>query len=1061
MNTPAQPGSAPADTATHLLQQVSEECAGLHDQETLLGRLAHLISGYLHTPYVRIALLEDQRLHFRISALGCAEDLAAILPPAVPLDEQSQVGTAALRRATILGASQPQRVRTRFHQTVAQLSIPIPRGPADIHGVLDIQAANPHHGLDSNQTVLELVARQIGLALDAQEWQAVGRRRQRYAALIDSIRSRAENHLDNEALLSIITTIVFGKTLFRAVGLYMVHHNHLVLRGGVPRDMLPATRPLSIAMQPAPPPHWVSTLPLQAEPAPREVDVALLSGSVLLGVLTLITHLPLVTHERELLNELGRDIGQVIERNRLISSLYVANERNTLFARIVGMIRQSLNVHELINDVAVTLGRGMNIDFCTIGLQEQGDLQLHGLYSTEPSFEHQTAAEALLKNELQNAIAERKHCIINDIRHDDQLGATTRTALQSLNITAIVWIPLQENSQWLGVICVYKLHRPHRWSLDELRLLTDVADQMALALRQTSLYEAERQRRRELETLQEIIRSISGELSLTALCQNVAHKLIDVFHISAVAILMWNNSHDEMHVVAAAGFSPRYVPNLVMAAQTVKYWLERFPPPTPLYIADVRHDPVLGGDSVFAEGLTSLFAQPLMVDGAFSGWLQMYNRATVREWNDEQMHLVVSIAQQIAQAIHAARLYEKEHVLRTDAEQSYNNLRAVLTELENTRERLLQSEKLRSLGELASGVAHDFNNLLASILGNTQLLLLDEAADERREALHMIERAAKDGAVTVRRIQEYARSSETVYNDVVNLSEVVTVGLEFTRPSWRDGAQQRGIALEIVIDLTPVYVLGSEAELREVFVNLLVNAVDALPSGGTITVSSGIKNDWAFFSVTDSGKGISAENRARIFDPFFTTKPIGEGTGMGLAVALSIIQRHRGTLHVDNIKPHGARFIAIMPRHYPEVVEASPVVVAKTSTQSILVVDDEASIRQMVARVLSHDKHVVTVADSGAHALELLRERDFDIIISDLGMPGINGWELLAQARSLHPTIATVLMTGWGYQYETDMAQSRGVDMVLPKPFEMQELRKAIADLLGAPPTGTTRPASR
>jgi hypothetical protein len=127
MKISSPPGSAPADTATHLLQQVSEECAGLHDQETLLGRLVHLISGYLHTPYVRIALLEDQRLHFKISALGCVEDLAAILPPTVPLDEQSQVGAAALRRTAILGASQPQRVRTRFHQTVAQLSIRAPR----------------------------------------------------------------------------------------------------------------------------------------------------------------------------------------------------------------------------------------------------------------------------------------------------------------------------------------------------------------------------------------------------------------------------------------------------------------------------------------------------------------------------------------------------------------------------------------------------------------------------------------------------------------------------------------------------------------------------------------------------------------------------------------------------------------------------------------------------------------------------------------------------------------------------------------------------------------------
>ena len=312
----------------------------------------------------------------------------------------------------------------------------------------------------------------------------------------------------------------------------------------------------------------------------------------------------------------------------------------------------------------------------------------------------------------------------------------------------------------------------------------------------------------------------------------------------------------------------------------------------------------------------------------------------------------------------------------------------------------------------------------------------------------MIERAAKDGAVTVRRIQEFARSEETVYNDVVDLSEVVKVGLEFTRPSWRDGTQQRGITLEIVTHLKPVFVLGSAAELREVFVNLLVNAVDASPNGGTITVATGSKNDWVYFSVADTGTGIAAENRARVFDPFFTTKPIGEGIGMGLAVALSIIQRHRGTLHLDSVKPHGSRFIAVMPRHHTVVSTPIVVVEAKATAQTILVVDDEVSIRQMVARVLRHDNHTVVVAESGDAAIILLANQAFDIVISDLGMPGMNGWDLLAQARALHPPIVTVLMTGWGFEFENDAGQSRGVDLVLPKPFEVQALRNAITDLV-------------
>ncbi len=1046
------------DTHLRLLHRVGQECFGVLDRETLTSRITHLLGEYVGSTRVAIGLCEGGELHFISYGLGCVEEYIGILPNVLALDETSLCGWTVTQRQSALvtspAADSRQRYVPAFHDTVAELAVPIPSNSNQVQGVIDIQTTDPNHTLEHARPVIELVAQKLGLALDNLSLHVTNLRRNRYAALVETIRQRADQHLDSDVLMQSIVTIITVGLPFRSVALYLIEHNQLALRASSLNYKPASHRPLPAAVRsqlsPYGPPYH-QALQTLTNSRSISIDVALTVGTTLLGVLNVVTMVPLSPQEINLLIEFAQSLGQVLERNRLFNSMYAGNERSTLFARIVSLIRQSLNIRDTIADVNSTLGRGLNVDFCTVALMEHdNDLRFYGTYRMLISPDQHTATDALLHGELTTAIQQRKHCIANNALEDPQFSHSTHAALQTLNIAALVWIPLQVNGQWLGTLCIYKLYRPYRWSLDELRLLTDVADQLALAFRQLHVYEAERQRRRELEALQEIIRSIGGELSLTALCQKVAGKVIDVFNISAAAVLMANASNTAMEVVASAGFSPPYAASLTMTHQTVQDWIKRFPPPVAVYIPDVRYDAMAGGDAAYAEGLSSLFAQPLMVDGVFSGWLQMYSRGAIRDWSNDECHLAASIAQQIAQAIHTARRYENEHLLRTDAEQSYHQLRAVLTELEQTRERLLRSEKLRSLGELASGVAHDFNNLLASILGNTQILLMDELVGERREALRMIERAAKDGAVTVRRIQEFARSSETVYNDVVDIQEVVKVGLEFTRPSWRDGAQQRGIKFEIVADLKPVHVMGSEAELREVFVNLLVNAVDAMAGGGKITVTSGTKNEWAYFSVTDSGKGVSAENRTRIFDPFFTTKGIGEGTGMGLAVALSVMQRHGGTLHVDEVKPHGARFIAIMPRHHAALVEQRPVVVTRPQSQSILVVDDELSVRQVVARVLSHDKHTVSVATSAEEALDLLSKQTFHIIISDLGMPGMNGWDLLAQARALYPEIATVLMTGWGYQYDTMTAQSRGVDLVLPKPFEMQDLRKAIADLSGA-----------
>ncbi|KPL90555.1 GAF domain-containing protein [Herpetosiphon geysericola] len=1026
-----------------LLSKTTQEHFCLHNAELLIRRISALISHYLQTPHVTIALLQDDQLVPVASALGPLEDPSYHQPPRLRHNAGAAWSALCQQQQSIITPASA-------HNQRSQLSVPMLRHE-QLLGLIDIQSDQPAAKLRLLQPIIEMIAQQLALALGTLATHRQHYREDQCTKIIEKINLHILKHLDVLAEPYQIIRLIWHYLPIQGAALYLYDEQGLGLLTQINAAHVPTQRgmqALSNAEQFATSKsqHLAKTL-LTGR---FGIDIPVPGNQTNLGMLHLIPATPFEPSDIQLLHEFGARLGYILEHNRLFRSMYVANERNVLFARIVSHIRQTINLREVLQDVLATLGLGLRADFCTVAMYEQEQrLRFHGTYTTLLPPDQRTATEALLHSEMLQAFQQKRSLTIDE--YHDSNYPELRERLLALNIHALVWVPLVANGQWLGFVCIYKVQRPFLWTLDDLRLINDVADQLALALRQMQLYEAEHQRRRELEALQEIIRAISGELNLHALCGNVVEKVIDVFKIAAAAVLMWHNDGSAMQVVAHAGFSERYLDSLEMTTDTVNYWISRFKPPTPLYISDIRRVSLIGGDPASAEGLSSLFAQPLMVDGRFSGWLQMYSRGNVRVWNPEESHLAASIAQQISQAIHTARRYEQEHLLRTDAEQSYYQLRSVLDELENTRETLINSEKLRALGQLASGVAHDFNNLLASILGNAQFLLIDETHTERRDALQVIERAAKDGAVTVRRIQEFARASETIYDDIVDLRDVVNIALDFTRPSWRDKTQQRGIKLDISTHLAAAHVQGSAAELREVCVNLVVNAIDVLPKGGTITISTGTTGEWSYFTIADNGPGIAPEDRTRIFEPFFSTKPIGEGTGMGLAVALSIVQRHRGKLLTEDVYPHGARFVVLLPIHHAPQPKPRPVaIVPKTAAQRILVVDDEPAVRNIVAKVLRHDHHEVTLAGSGEEALRWIDEQAFDLIISDLGMPGMNGWDVLEQARQRRPNIIAILITGWGYQHDADYAAARGVDSVLGKPFEMQTLRSTVADLIQA-----------
>ncbi len=377
-----------------------------------------------------------------------------------------------------------------------------------------------------------------------------------------------------------------------------------------------------------------------------------------------------------------------------------------------------------------------------------------------------------------------------------------------------------------------------------------------------------------------------------------------------------------------------------------------------------------------------------------------------------------------------------------------------VTEQRELQENIVSYERLRALGEMASGVAHDFNNVLGAILARAQFLRRHTAEDELLRGLRIIEKAAQDGAETVKRIQEFTRVRTDRDFAEVNLNDVLEDVLEMTRSRWVDEAHRLGKKIEVKRALNEVQlVAGNISELREVFTNLILNAVDAIPRQGAITVCTYNEGPNVVVVISDTGEGMSPEVQRRLFDPFFTTKG-ARGNGLGMSIVYGIIRRHGGDVVVKSERDQGTLFEVTLPALAASLRSPDaepPETRSFTGSGTVLVVDDEEDIRTLVSEILEDAGYRTTIAPGGAEAVDLLRSRSFDLVVTDLGMPVVGGWDVAREARSAWPDVRLLLLTGWGSTLDSAEVERYGIDRTLKKPFEMNELLGVIHELLDDP----------
>ena len=370
-------------------------------------------------------------------------------------------------------------------------------------------------------------------------------------------------------------------------------------------------------------------------------------------------------------------------------------------------------------------------------------------------------------------------------------------------------------------------------------------------------------------------------------------------------------------------------------------------------------------------------------------------------------------------------------------------------------------EKLSALGELASGVAHDFNNTLAGILGRAQLLQRTSDPEKLKRGLDIIIKTAEDGAKTVKRIQDFARQRRDHNFELVSIDQILLDASEITRPRWKNRAEASNI--HITLDLhvgSNAMVMGDDSELREVLVNMVFNAVDAMPEGGTLSLTSRTVGEQVIVEVVDSGVGMYPEVRSKIFDPFFTTKGKA-GLGLGLAVSFGIIRRHGGHIDVKSQYGKGTEFRITLPVAKIAEKSVTPAAVAavldetddvipeplKRSLTRLLVVDDEDFVRDLLGEILEGEHCEVHLAESGSEALSLFRENEFDGVFTDVGMPGMSGWELAREIRLIDQRVPIAVITGWGEAVGSHEKKAAGVDWIVAKPFTADRIAELVRDI--------------
>ncbi|MEV4777596.1 ATP-binding protein [Burkholderia sp. LMU1-1-1.1] len=553
-----------------------------------------------------------------------------------------------------------------------------------------------------------------------------------------------------------------------------------------------------------------------------------------------------------------------------------------------------------------------------------------------------------------------------------------------------------------------------------------------------------------MNLLQQITRSIAERQDLHSIFQVVIRSLEDQLPVDFGAICIHADGELVVSCVGVRSYELSMTLAMTEAAHIPidRNGLSRCAAGQLVYEADIGAVDFPFPQRLAKAGLASMVLAPLLAESTVFGML-IVARRTVGGFSSTDCEFLRQLSEHVALAANQAKLYA--------------TLQQAYADLHHSQAQITKQERLRALGQMASGIAHDINNAISPIGLYAEALLENEQAlsDRGRASLQVIERAIDDVAATVGRMREFYRQREPqVMLSTVNINLMLQHVIDLTRARWSDMPQQRGIVIEMRQDLAPELpaILGMEGEIREALTNLVFNAIDALPDGGVVTLRTRHlaqgddtgADPQVLVEVGDDGAGMDEATQRRCLEPFFTTK--GErGTGLGLATVYGMIERHSGRINIASRPGAGTVVGLYFPVRADAVPGAAPPAAASAPAPlKILIVDDDPTLLASLSSILTMDGHAVTEADGGQAGIDLFAAAHADgagfaLVITDLGMPYVDGRKVAEATKRLAPAVPVILLTGWGQRMIPDSDDGPvNVDLVLSKPPKLRELRGAL-----------------
>lgn len=783
------------------------------------------------------------------------------------------------------------------------------------------------------------------------------------------------------------------------------------------------------------------------------------------------------------------------------------------------LVSSTLDVKHSLNIAVKKVRELFNADRCSIVIKIQGQMECTIQYSSSRSQAiEEPVGMRLSENECPYLFSpsKTKKPLLIDSVDSLKLNVKERGLMYALNIKRMLLAPVFNHGEFMGLLTVDITESDRDFSGRDIELISAIANQISSAISNASLFADVLRTKNEWEL---IFSSISDGIFVIDLDYTITNfnkifadkygfhpdniigrKCYELFsckkadsedcgHVQCInenKSIVTRHTYDEISGIFQVTISPvfdergkieksvhflkdiskeiqyeRQLKESLKNAQKISNYLETLIESSPDAIISTDRE---GRIAYFSKGATEVFGYkpeeiqgqhvsklyPSLEDAKKIGQAMRKNDGKIRNCN---AILKRKDGTNVEVLLSASTLIDEEGVRSGTVGISKD-----LSKIKKMEEYIRQAEKLTALGKLASGIAHDFNNILAAISMRAELMKLKVEDKELTKDLDIIENAAHTGAETVKKLRSFYKRDRKTFSPV-NLNAVIREAVEITAPRWKDMSYSKGISVDFDLDLEKGLrtIQGNEGELKDVFINLIINSLDAMPKGGKIKISTENVRATVKAVFTDSGTGMKPRIRDRAFEPFFSTK--GEkGSGLGLSTVYGIITSHGGQVELESWAGRGTSIIINLPVADVAVAEEHFLPQEKdydiTGT-GIILFEDEGPIRNAIFELLERKGCTVTVFDKSREGIKYLRknlpslrEHQKVAIITDLGMPDINGLEIAKKAKEIDASVPVIMLTGWGSFVEQAQVSMYGVDRIIAKPVKSKVLIRTIGELV-------------